>query len=159
MQPFDRYHFENVIREKRIKAMDRSEIMRRVRGKDTLPEMKVRRLLHGLGCRYRLHRKDLPGKPDIVFPGKRAVIFVHGCFWHGHYCKHGSRTPKTNVDYWKDKIRRNVERDTEHLSNLDSSGWRVFVVWECETTNEEGLRRKLVTFLNGEKEDISGATQ
>lgn len=126
----------------------RSRTMRAVKGKDTGPEMAVRRLVHGMGYRYRLHRKDLPGNPDLVFGPRRKVIFVHGCFWHGHRCKRGDRTPKENRDYWQKKIARNLKRDREHLKALKGAGWRVLVVWECEikkATLASGLRR----FLDG----------
>ncbi|MET0072107.1 MAG: very short patch repair endonuclease [Candidatus Thiodiazotropha sp.] len=128
-------------------SQERSRIMRRVKGRDTGPEMKVRRLVHGLGYRYRLHRKDLPGKPDLVFSGKRKVIFVHGCFWHGHDCKRGARLPKTNVEYWAEKIARNKKRDKEHELKLTNAGWDVLVLWECQLRDEKGLRETLVMFL------------
>ena len=126
----------------------RSRVMRAVKGKDTGPEMSVRRMLHKLGYRYRLHRKDLPGKPDLVFPGRRAVVFVHGCFWHGHDCKRGARTPKTNTEYWTAKIHRNVERDAQAIKDLETAGWRVIVVWECELRDPDKLQHRLVAFLN-----------
>lgn len=94
--------------------MERSEIMRRVRSTNTTPELIIRRLVHSLGFRYRLHKKDLPGKPDLVFSGKRKVIFVHGCFWHGHKCKRGNRPPKDNREYWEKKINANMKRDKSH---------------------------------------------
>lgn len=125
----------------------RSRIMRAVKSVDTGPEMIVRRMLHRLGYRYRLHRKDLPGKPDLVFPSRKAVIFVHGCFWHGHNCKRGARTPKTNIPYWTDKIRRNVERDVQAIIDLKAAGWRVLVIWECELKDLDRLRSRSVAFL------------
>jgi len=125
----------------------RSRIMRTVKSVDTGPEMIVRRMLHKLGYRYRLHRKDLPGKPDLVFPSRKAVIFVHGCFWHGHDCKRGARTPKTNTQYWTDKIRRNVERDAQAIIDLKAAGWRVLVIWECELKDIDRLRSRSVAFL------------
>jgi len=121
--------------------------MRAVKSVDTGPEMIVRRMLHKLGYRYRLHRKDLPGKPDLVFPSRKAVIFVHGCFWHGHNCKRGARTPKTNIPYWTNKIRRNVERDAQAISDLKAAGWRVLVIWECELKDLDRLRSRSVAFL------------
>ena len=127
---------------------ERSRIMRAVKAKDTAPEMIVRRLLHRLGYRYRLHREGLPGKPDLVFPIHKAVIFVHGCFWHGHYCKRGARTPKTNTKYWTDKICRNVARDAQAIKDLKTDDWRVKIVWECELKNLASLQKKLVAFLN-----------
>jgi DNA mismatch endonuclease (patch repair protein) len=126
---------------------ERSRIMRAVRSKDTAPELKVRRLLHSMGARFRLHRQDLPGKPDIVLPGRRKAIFVHGCFWHGHDCKRGSREPKTNAPYWVEKIARNRARDGINLPALDEAGWSVLTVWECETRNELALSEKLTAFL------------
>jgi len=119
----------------------RSRTMRAVKAKDTKPEWIVRRLLHAAGFRYRLHAKDLPGKPDIVFPSRRKVIFVHGCFWHGHDCARGARMPKTNADYWSAKIARNVERDARHLEALRVDGWRTLVVWECEIRKPTLLAR------------------
>ena len=107
--------------------------------------MIVRRAAHALGYRYRLHRKDLPGKPDLVFGPRKKVVFVHGCFWHGHSCKEGIRVPKSNIDYWREKISRNRSRDiAQHLA-LRTAGWSVMVIWECE--NEEGIRAKLAKFL------------
>lgn len=128
---------------------DRSRIMRAVKSRDTAPEMLVRRIVHGLGYRYRLHRKDLPGKPDLVFPARCKVIFVHGCFWHGHDCKRGARTPKTNRDYWQAKIARNRERDVEHWEKLKETGWNVLVIWECEIRDREKLTKQLRNFLEG----------
>lgn len=123
--------------------------MRAVKSQDTTPEMVVRRLVHGLGFRYRLHRRDLPGKPDIVLPGRRKVVFVHGCFWHGHECKRGARPPKENADYWGPKIARNAERDNAHVTALQQAGWEVLTVWECETKvrDREALERRLLAFL------------
>lgn len=110
----------------------RSEVMRAVKGKDTKPEVRLRKALFALGYRYRLNVKDLPGKPDIVFPKHRTVIFVHGCFWHGHNCKRGARTPKSNTEYWREKIARNKRRDKDNAAALKKLGWRVITVWECE---------------------------
>lgn len=125
----------------------RSRTMRAVRGHNTTPELLVRRLLHGMGYRYRLHRSDLPGKPDIVFSSRNKVIFVHGCFWHGHDCKRGDRMPTTNADYWKAKISRNVERYSRQLEKLAANGWSTLTLWECELKNVEDLRKRLVLFL------------
>ncbi|WDI30318.1 very short patch repair endonuclease [Hyphococcus flavus] len=110
----------------------RSEVMRAVKGKDTKPEIALRKALFALGYRYRLNVKGLPGKPDIVLAKHRTVIFVHGCFWHGHNCKRGRRKPKSNADYWRDKIARNKARDQKNATALKELGWRVVTVWECE---------------------------
>ncbi len=110
----------------------RSAVMRAVKSTDTKPEIAVRKALHALGYRYRLNVKTLPGKPDLVFPKHRAVIFVHGCFWHGHSCKRGKRVPKTNTAYWTEKIARNKARDKKNTAALKKLGWRVITVWECE---------------------------
>ena len=122
--------------------------MRRVRSKDTGPELTVRKLTHSLGFRYNLHRDELPGKPDLVFPRKKKVIFVHGCFWHGHKCKRGNRVPKANKDYWIKKINANSERDNHHVNELSNKGWSVLIIWECETKNQEGLKQRINKFLN-----------
>lgn len=124
----------------------RSERMAKIRGKDTAPEMKVRRLAHAMGYRFRLHRKDLPGKPDLVFPAKRKVIFVHGCFWHGHDCKLG-RLPKSNVDFWASKIERNKARDAKNVDDLLLMRWEVDVVWQCQTRDVSQLESRLRGFL------------
>ena len=121
--------------------------MRAVKGRDTKPEMVVRRILHSMGYRYRLHRKGLPGKPDIVFAPRRKLIFVHGCFWHGHSCKRGSRRPKTNAQYWKVKISRNIERYSRQRKELLADGWATLTIWECELSDEDELRRRLRCFL------------
>ena len=125
----------------------RSWIMSRVRGKDTSPEIKVRSLTHRLGYRFRLHRKDLPGKPDLVFPSRKKVIFVHGCFWHGHDCPRGKRTPKANTGYWTEKIRKNGERDVKNQAELQSLRWQVLVIWECETNNLDKVACKINEYL------------
>jgi DNA mismatch endonuclease (patch repair protein) len=125
----------------------RSAVMRRVKGRDTGPEKTVRRLLTGLGARYRLHRKDLPGKPDIVMAGRRLTIFVHGCFWHGHDCARGARVPKANRDYWLGKVGRNRERDIASRAALEAAGWRVETIWECELKDEAGLTERLARML------------
>jgi len=121
----------------------RSAVMARVKGRDTKPELAVRRLLWRLGARYRLHRRDLPGAPDIVLPGRRLVVFVHGCFWHGHDCARGSRVPKANRDYWTAKVGRNRARDIETRAKLEALGWRVEVVWECELKDAAGLEARM----------------
>src|ERR1700757_3490607 len=110
----------------------RSRIMREVKGSDTAPGMTVRRLAHRMGYRFRLHRKDLPGKPDLVFPGKHKVIFVHGCFWHSHDCGGGARVPAQNTEYWTEKLARTAARDKAALASLKTLGCEVSVFWECE---------------------------
>lgn len=120
-----------------------------IRSKDTKPEMRVRRLVHSLGYRYRLHKKDLPGKPDLVFSPRRKVIFVHGCFWHQHdnpACLDG-RMPKSRLDYWQPKLQRNVARDATNNEALRNAGWGILVIWECETSDQEMLRSRLLEFL------------
>ncbi len=117
----------------------RSEIMRAVKSADTGPERVLRKALHAKGFRYRLNVKTLPGTPDLVFPKHRAVLFVHGCFWHGHGCPRGARVPKSNADYWRAKIARNVKRDAKSIAALRKLGWRVKISWECylkDTTGE-----------------------
>jgi DNA mismatch endonuclease (patch repair protein) len=122
---------------------ERSRVMARVKGKDTSPELKVRKLLTRLGLRYRLHRADLPGKPDVVLPGRKTVVCVHGCFWHGHDCARGARMPKANADYWQSKIARNRTRDVAAREALAADGWRTVVVWECELKDEAALEKRL----------------
>ncbi|MEO8113787.1 MAG: DNA mismatch endonuclease Vsr [Phenylobacterium sp.] len=122
--------------------------MRRVKGRDTSPELVVRKALTGLGARYRLHRKDLPGSPDIVLAGRRLAILVHGCFWHGHDCGRGGRVPKANRDYWLGKVARNRARDARSLEALTAAGWRVETVWECELKDAAGLRTRLEALLD-----------
>ena len=125
----------------------RSAVMRRVKGHDTTPEKTVRRLLTRLGARYRLHRKDLPGRPDIVMPGRRLALFVHGCFWHGHDCARGARVPKANRDYWIAKVARNRARDAAARDALTASGWRVETLWECELKDEAVVSERLAALL------------
>ena len=128
----------------------RSEIMSKVHGANTTPEVRVRRLLHRLGYRFRLHRQDLPGKPDIVLPRYKTVIFVHGCFWHGcPTCRHAQIRPQANAEYWNRKLDRNLARDKENQVRLEELGWRVLVIWECETRKrcEENLVQKIIAFL------------
>jgi|SRR6185437_2298101 len=126
--------------------MNRSENMRAIRSRDTLPEMAVRSLVHRLGYRFRLHRRDLPGKPDLVFPVRRKVIFVHGCFWHSHACKTGL-IPKTNRDFWLPKLRRNKARDKKNLKDLTQQGWDALTIWQCELKNSSAVRRRVKGFL------------
>ena len=135
----------------RLSKVQRSALMARVRGKDTKPERIVRGALTKMGVRYRLNGGDIAGKPDIVFRGKRRLIFVHGCFWHGHKgCKVANK-PKSRTDFWLAKFDRNRTRDAKNLKALSSSGWRVFTVWECETKNTELLASRLVRFLGQAK--------
>ena len=122
--------------------------MSRIRGKDTKPELVVRRLAHALGYRFRLHRRDLPGCPDLVFPRYRKVIFEHGCFWHGHGCPVG-HVPRTRPEYWTAKINRNRARDEAALKALLELGWDVLVVWECETRDRSELKARIRCFLEG----------
>ena len=122
--------------------------MRAVKARNTKPEMLVRRTVHGMGYRYRLHRKDLPGKPDLVFPSRRKVIFVNGCFWHGHDCRRGARMPKSNRTYWEGKINRNRERDVQSRSALKRIGWSVLTIWECQMINAAELQTRLRDFLD-----------
>lgn len=126
--------------------MDRSANMRAIRSKGMRPEMAVRSLVHRLGYRFRLHRSDLPGKPDLVFPSRRKVIFVHGCFWHSHECKI-AHVPKSNKSYWGPKLERNKARDLQNVETLKANGWKVLVIWECKTRNERGLSGQLRRFL------------
>jgi DNA mismatch endonuclease (patch repair protein) len=126
--------------------VNRSDNMRRIKSRDTGPEMTVRRLVHSMGYRYRLHRNDLPGKPDLVFPARRKVIFVHGCFWHSHGCKL-SHTPKSNDAYWSPKLARNKVRDEKAQEALLAMGWGVLVIWECQLKDREALNDRLTQFL------------
>lgn len=121
--------------------------MARVKSRDTAPERAVRRILTGLGYRYRLHRADLPGTPDIAFIGRRKAIFVHGCFWHGHDCPRGGRAPKANAEYWRNKIARNRDRDAAVRRRLAETGWDSRIVWECELRNETVVARELTDWL------------
>ena len=121
----------------------RSAVMRRVKGRDTTPELKVRRILRGLGVGYRLGGCGLPGRPDVVMKGRRLAVFVHGCFWHGHDCRRGARAPKANAAYWSAKIGRNRERDARNLQALTDAGWRVETVWECELADPAAVADRL----------------
>lgn len=123
--------------------------MARVRKKDSKPELVVRRLAHGLGYRFRLHRRDLPGTPDLIFPRLRKAIFVHGCFWHRHDCALAGKVPAKRQEYWLPKLRRNVERDAEAQQKLATLGWKVLTIWECETRGADGLAARLKAFLAG----------
>ncbi|MCC5881910.1 MAG: DNA mismatch endonuclease Vsr [Halomonas sp.] len=126
----------------------RSRIMGRVKGKDTRPEMTVRRLAHGAGYRYRLHSKKLPGKPDLVFKGRKKVIFVHGCFWHRHEGCAMARLPKSRLDFWLPKLEANRERDRRNEESLREMGWDVLVIWECEIRDKNTLLKRIRAFLD-----------
>jgi len=125
----------------------RSATMRAVRGKNTRPEWAVRKVAHRMGYRYRLHVRALPGSPDLVFPIRRKILFVHGCFWHGHDCRRGAREPKSNRGYWLAKLRRNKARDADRCAALAASGWEVMIIWECEIGTVETLAARLRQFL------------
>lgn len=136
-------------RERFVTSPERSRQMARVRSKDTKPEMTVRRLVHRLGYRYRLHRRDLPGSPDLVFPGRRKVILVHGCFWHRHpdpSCKR-ARMPKSRLEFWGPKLEANAERDTRTLKALEALGWEALTLWECEIKSNRDLEDRIIRFL------------
>ena len=133
----------------RVSPLTRSEMMSRIRGKDTQPELRVRRYLHQSGLRYRLHVATLPGKPDLVFPSRRTCVFIHGCFWHGcEKCADGQRKPLSNRQYWLPKIRRNKRRDQKHLRDLRAIGWKVIAIWECEICDPHKLKRLRKTVLS-----------
>ena len=129
-----------------VDSAKRSLNMAAVRSKNTEPELVVRKLIYGMGYRYRLHWKKLPGKPDLVFPGKRKVIFVHGCFWHGHDCIRG-RLPSTNLDFWQQKIEKNKERDLQVRDQLESEGWNILTIWQCRLKNADEIKQTIVRFL------------
>src|SRR5438309_9545148 len=124
----------------------RSALMGRIGSKNTAPELVVRRLLHSLGYRFRLHRKDLPGKPDIVLPGRRKAIFVHGCFWHAHGCRIG-QPPKSRPEPWEPTLARNCDRDRQNEAALRNAGWDVATIWQCETKDRTDLLNRLQKFL------------
>ena len=130
----------------RVSPERRRYIMQRVGSRDTKPEMVVRRMLHALGYRYRLHRKDLPGRPDLAFPRRRKAIFVNGCFWHGHGC-HLGQLPKSRLEYWGPKIRANRDRDERKAAELEAQGWRVMTVWQCELKEPDTALDRMVEFL------------
>ena len=132
-----------------LSASERSERMARVRGKDTKPELAVRSLLHRLGYRYRLHAKELPGRPDLVFRPRRRAIFVHGCFWHRHEGCKLARMPKSRLEFWEPKLEGNRVRDRTNQKALSDMGWRYLVVWECELGDMKAIEDRLVTFLEG----------
>lgn len=128
----------------------RSKIMASIKATDTKPELGVRRLVHGMGYRYRVHVRELPGKPDLVFPSRRRVIFVNGCFWHKHSCRLGTRNPKAHSEYWIEKLEGNVRRDKRNRRLLQKEGWGVMVIWECQVVskNLEHLGRRIMEFLD-----------
>ena len=130
----------------------RSALMGRIRGRDTTPELVVRRLLHRQGYRFRLHAGDLPGRPDIVFRGRRKALFVHGCFWHRHEGCRRTTTPRTRTAFWEDKFTRNRKRDAAAVCALERAGWEVGIVWECETKDIESLAPGLMHFIDGNTE-------
>lgn len=138
----------------RLSADKRSRLMGRVRGKNTKPEMIVRSVVHRMGFRFRLHRKNLPGTPDIVLPKHKKIILVHGCFWHGHDCPR-SKHPASHQEFWDRKLNSNIERDARNHSALEASGWSILVVWECETRKPELLLEKLRGFLCGRNPEES----
>ena len=127
----------------------RSEMMRRVKSKNTGPEMLVRRLVHAMGFRYRLHRRDLPGRPDIVFASRRKIIFVHGCFWHAHGCAL-DRPPKSRREFWGPKLSNNRKRDQENARKLTEKSWDVLTIWQCETRDTDALGRRIALFMGRE---------
>ena len=133
-----------------VDSKRRSELMAGIKGQDTAPERKVRRIAHRMGLRFRLHCKNLPGHPDLVFPKHRLVVFVHGCFWHRHQgCKY-AYTPKSRVAFWTEKFTANVARDARQEAELIALGWRVLVIWECETKHEAAVECRLATIIRGE---------
>jgi DNA mismatch endonuclease (patch repair protein) len=125
----------------------RSANMRKIRSKDTMPELAVRRLVHAMGYRYRLHVASLPGKPDLIFRSRRKLIFVHGCFWHQHLGCVDGHVPKSRQEYWSPKLARNVERDRAHCIALEKQGWKICTIWECELSDLDNLRARLKDFL------------
>lgn len=130
----------------RVPAIIRSKIMGAVKTSDTRPELLIRKSLHRMGFRYALHRRDLPGTPDLVFPKKRKIVFVHGCFWHGHGCSKG-KPPKSRLSYWLPKIETNRKRDRKTARKLRRAGWSVMIVWQCETGDPEKIVGKIARFL------------
>ena len=129
-------------------ASKRSAIMQAIHGKDSRPEMAVRRLAHSLGYRYRLHVSELPGKPDLVFPFRRKIIQVNGCFWHRHSCRKGLSLPRTREKFWRKKLDRNKVRDATNQRHLRRLGWQVLVIWECQLSHADSITRKIVRFLD-----------
>jgi DNA mismatch endonuclease (patch repair protein) len=136
--------------------MNRSENMRRIRSKDMRPELAVRSLVHKMGYRFRLHRRELPGKPDLVFVSRRKVIFVHGCFWHSHEGCKSAHVPKTNLDYWEPKLERNRARDARSIAALKADDWKTLVIWECETHTGSTLKKRIKAFLSASRAAARG---
>lgn len=137
----------------------RSRIMSSISGKNTEPEIAVRSLLHSLGYRFRIHRKDLPGNPDIVLPKYKKIIFIHGCFWHGHRDCKRSKLPNSNREFWEQKIRSNVQRDNKIISSLTENGWDVMILWTCQIRNSENVAHKLIEFIENNKRNAYGQTE
>jgi len=133
----------------RLSSAERSRLMARIHSKDTEPEIAVRKTVYGLGYRYRLRVQSLPGKPDLVFPNRRKVIFVNGCFWHGHECRVGryGSSPKSRLEYWRSKIDATRDRDQQELRLLGEQGWTCLVIWECELVDMDSVKRRIVEFL------------
>jgi DNA mismatch endonuclease (patch repair protein) len=130
----------------RVSECVRRQIMSAVKTKDTLPELRLRSIIHRMGYRYALHRADLPGRPDLVFPSRRKIIFVHGCFWHGHRCRYG-KLPKSKLEYWRPKVALNQKRDRRQQRILRGQGWSVMVVWQCQLKDAETLANRIGRFL------------
>ena len=131
-----------------LTQQERSERMRRVKSRDTKPELKLRRIVWALGYRYRKNRRDVIGHPDLAFMGRKRAIFIHGCFWHRHDCPSGQRTPKSRRDFWDAKFKRNIERDALVKEQLQAAGWRALVIWECELSDRPGIERRIRKFLD-----------
>lgn len=137
----------------RLTPEHRSWLMSKVKSKNTLPELRVRKAAHALGLRFRLHRSDLPGSPDLIFPKHRVAVFVHGCFWHRHPGCPRASMPSTEVGKWQAKFKRNQERDAQNISQLSMLGWRPEIIWECETRSKENLARRLKIIFSCEKRE------
>lgn len=135
-----------------LSPSERSERMSRIKGRDTKPEMLVRRMLHAMGYRYRLHAKDLPGRPDVVFRSRKKAVFIHGCFWHRHPGCKMTRMPKSRLNFWRSKLEGNRKRDIRNQKALSLMGWKVLVVWECETRDTAELARRLRVFMGSDGE-------
>ena len=131
-----------------LTPLERSARMRLVKSRDTKPELELRRIVWGLGYRYRKNRRDVTGRPDMAFVGRRRAIFLHGCFWHRHDCGSGRRAPKSRTDFWHAKFERNVQRDALVLAELKTAGWRALVIWECELADHSRVERRIRTFLD-----------